>query len=227
LDDGAASGGSQLQTQIYVNRHADELDAKIRGAFAELAQATLSWRSPLRSQRYREYWDRAFLDAVDQGAQWPALKRFWPARGPHWDALAVVSRPGAASGVLLVEAKSHVDELLTGSAIVRQPRRALQRTQPRRRPRRCRAQLGPNATRGLHRQRPTAKRRLKQFAHQRAGEPVGNWGRRYIWPLADARTLLVASHVIMWGEHARDYGNSAGPLRPPARRPQSVRQLSG
>jgi hypothetical protein len=119
LDDGAASGGSQLQTQIYVNRHADELDAKIRRAFAELAQATLSWRSPLSSQRYREYWDRAFLEAVDQRAQWPARKRFWPAGGPYWDALAVVSRPGTALGVLPVEAKSHVDELLKRAAIGR------------------------------------------------------------------------------------------------------------
>lgn len=119
-DGGAASGGSQLQTQIYVNRRADELETKIRRAFDELAQAKLSWRSPLGSQRYREYWDRAFLEAVDQGTQWPALKRFWPAGGPHWDALAVVSRPGAASGVLLVEGKSHVDELLKGSAIGRE-----------------------------------------------------------------------------------------------------------
>ncbi len=41
------------------------------------------------------------------------------ARGPYWDALAVVSRPGTALGVLLVEAKSHVDELLKRAAIGR------------------------------------------------------------------------------------------------------------
>jgi hypothetical protein len=63
-ENGAAYAGSQLQTQLYVNTRKDDLENAVRAAFPELAEATLDWRSPLADDRYAEYWDAAFLDAI-------------------------------------------------------------------------------------------------------------------------------------------------------------------
>jgi hypothetical protein len=94
---GAAYAGSQLQTQLYVNARAAELDASLRVEFPELAEAAFDWRSPLTGKNYAEHWDAAFLNRLDLEAHADALKRFWPSGGPHWDALAVVCLPDDAA----------------------------------------------------------------------------------------------------------------------------------
>lgn len=66
----------------------------------------LTWLSPLRDDDFAEYRDAAFLKRLGLDYLTPALRTFWPPRGPQWDGLAQF--PG---GVALVEAKAHLPEL--------------------------------------------------------------------------------------------------------------------
>jgi len=104
---GRAFAGSQRQIQCYVNEQQGVLDRAISDALS--LPSTITWASPLRSDRYREYKDSAFLRVLGLDRLRTDLSLFWPRGGPVWDALAVVS--GASQGVLLLEAKSHVPEI--------------------------------------------------------------------------------------------------------------------
>ncbi|TAM81592.1 MAG: hypothetical protein EPN47_12655 [Acidobacteria bacterium] len=109
---GQAYKGSQKHIQAYVNEH----EALLSGMVLEKLQSSpgigagLTWVSPLKCETYKEYSDQEFLYKLDLGMHAGALKEFWPKGGPSWDALAKVTGP-RTSGVVLVEAKSHVAEL--------------------------------------------------------------------------------------------------------------------
>src|SRR4051794_30538012 len=88
---GRAYKRSQLQIQIAVNRRRRELEGKLLDALPSLQalDAVLDWRSPLEEDRFREYWDGGLLERIRRSDLRVQLKEFWPARGPHWDAVAV------------------------------------------------------------------------------------------------------------------------------------------
>jgi len=118
---GAAYAGSQLQTQLYVNKRTSQLNDALVTEFPGLPAGGIAWRSPLASDGYREYWDRAFLEHLGLIQHVDALKAFWPTGGPHWDALAVVELEGSdRPGVILAEGKSYPAEFYGGGCAAEQ-----------------------------------------------------------------------------------------------------------
>ena len=96
--------GSLKWIQRAVNERWASLEQPILDA---TDAAAIRWTSPLAEDDFSEYRDGGFLDVVGRPALRDALKSFWPARGPQWDALAVTS----GGDVLLVEAKAHIAEM--------------------------------------------------------------------------------------------------------------------
>ena len=105
----AATRGSQRWIQHVVNDDPAAIDVPI---VAATGASSIRWVSPLREDDYAEYRDMAALDLL--GIQLPnrPLDDFWPRRGPQWDALGRL----ADGGVVLVEAKAHIDELFSGGS---------------------------------------------------------------------------------------------------------------
>jgi hypothetical protein len=99
--------------QIYVARRQNELSHAVLDALRKTGKrfTSVEWVAPLETNNFYEPRDRVFLTTVGLEHLGKRLADFWPARGPRWDALAVL-HPGKA--VLLVEAKSYPSELLGG-----------------------------------------------------------------------------------------------------------------
>lgn len=99
--------GSQRLLQMAVNENPGLLDQALRESGALKPSETVSWTSPLRAEKYKEYRDKAAL--VKIGLTDPLnfpLTEFWPKGGPVWDATGITNtgRP------VLVEAKAHIPE---------------------------------------------------------------------------------------------------------------------
>ncbi len=101
----AGSKGSLRWIQKLVNEHASVLDGAI-------GLGPIDWRSPRVNDDFAEYRDEPFLAKLDITLPKVPLPKFWPARGPQWDALG-----RAQSGeVILVEAKAHVAEMMSSAS---------------------------------------------------------------------------------------------------------------
>jgi hypothetical protein len=116
---GPATKGSRYFLQNLVNGNQCRLNRLIMSAgetLREFCSQDPEWLSPLKSQGYGEYRDRKFLQVLGLSALNSMFSQFWPRLGPRWDALATVRGPEGKTGVILMEAKSHLVELCTKSS---------------------------------------------------------------------------------------------------------------
>ena len=105
---GRAKAGSQRLIQTCVNERTQAFNSAVAKSLSQhsLDENDIHWVSPLAADMYSEYRDAEFLERVGLGSVAPRLLEFWPQKGPCWDALARIT-----SGCLLIEAKSHVQEI--------------------------------------------------------------------------------------------------------------------
>ena len=101
--------GSQKWIQKLVNEKPDLLNSLIRTQINFPVTDTITWHSPIAEDGFAEYRDQAFLDLLDITLIKVPLSDFWPSRGPVWDGLG----KSETGEVFLVEAKSHIPELLS------------------------------------------------------------------------------------------------------------------
>ncbi len=110
VEQAPAKRGSQKWIQQGVNSKPCILDELILPRVS--GARTITWSSPLADHQYAEYRDTEFLERIGADHLTSSLEKFWPNRGPQWDALATCDE----GSVLLVEAKAHVGELCTTPA---------------------------------------------------------------------------------------------------------------
>ena len=103
----ARSDGSRGMLQRLVNARPEILqDALVESGLP--VDHPIRWTSPLFSEDFRMYRDKAFLDRLNVQLQHRPLRDFWPARGPRWGGLG-----RCGSQVLLVEAATSMEEFDT------------------------------------------------------------------------------------------------------------------
>lgn len=104
-----ASKGSQRWIQTLVNERPELIDSELAQRIGLKPEERVHWLSPLENDDYAEYRDQQFLDRLGVKLEEVSLKTFWPKQGPRWDGLARTDR----GDLILVEAKSHIRELVT------------------------------------------------------------------------------------------------------------------
>lgn len=103
-----AQRGSQKWLQILVNRRPELLERLIHERLGS-QHDRIQWVSPVEKDDYAEYRDRSFIERLDVKLEKVSLESYWPLGGPRWDALGRTED----SEVFLVEAKSHIEELIS------------------------------------------------------------------------------------------------------------------
>lgn len=123
MNSGVALQGSRLYLQQHMVNSKDELSQMILAASPSLLlfidnKSKIEWKSPLEKSEkggFYEYRDDFLevlgLDEAAYGEAKKKLREFWPKNGPQWDGLAVVNGNNGQEGLLLVEAKAHLNEI--------------------------------------------------------------------------------------------------------------------
>lgn len=115
------SHGSLKNLQGLINNRQDYLNSRIRKELPDLADEEIIWQSPLKGDNYAEYRDNGFIKKVGLDKKEINLKKFWPAMGPQWDALATTS----SGKIILVEAKAHISEIVSDPTRAKEKSRKL------------------------------------------------------------------------------------------------------
>jgi hypothetical protein len=113
-----ASAGSQRWLQVAVNRRPEVLLNALRRCEAIGPRASVTWQSPLEAEDFCEYQGGKALEKAGISNLKTPLEKFWPARGPVWDALGITSD----GHPLFIEAKAHIPEAASPASKASSPR---------------------------------------------------------------------------------------------------------
>jgi hypothetical protein len=91
---------------VAVNKKPKSLEGALRRCGAIGQRDSVTWRSPLEGDDFREYRDGAALAKAGIVNLKKPLETFWPARGPVWDAVGITTQNSS----LFIEAKAHIAE---------------------------------------------------------------------------------------------------------------------
>jgi hypothetical protein len=114
-----ATKGSQKWIQKVINGKPQVLNSLIKSNQFISDKDEIQWLSPLKKDGYAEYRDEACLKLLEVNLEKYSLKDFWPNNGPRWDALG----KSASGKLFLVEAKSHIPELISHLRAINQASR--------------------------------------------------------------------------------------------------------
>jgi hypothetical protein len=98
---------------MWIQRAVKHRHASLERAVADAVgrpDASVDWRAPL-PPLYHEPRDGRVFELLGIKPSRRSLREFWPARGPVWDAIAVVG-----DQYVLIEAKAHIPELISGGS---------------------------------------------------------------------------------------------------------------
>jgi len=118
----AAKKGSQFLLQKFVNDYSDSLNQHILSSSSSLlaflgGDMKITWKSPLVGEDYYEYRDdflsAYYVEKEQASIVMQKIRQYWPKNGPVWDGIAVVEGKNEKKGLLLVEAKAHIDETIS------------------------------------------------------------------------------------------------------------------